>query len=262
MNARNRAIKEEMGARMEEMNQKMDARDEKMNATIEEMNEKIDKQKDDIITSLSEKLQKEVEANKNEIEDIRQEMKDVKTNLESMENIVRRNMMAMEYQLKSESEKSVHECIEDRMKKFEKTIKNAVTIIGSCYVTSVSRTLQPLTYDGQTPWSLYKKQFEAAVTANLWEEEQKATALVIALRGEALEILQTVSEDIRNRYSAPTAALGLPFGDEHLRQVFAAQVKTRTQKVGESLQEFEANVKRVVVLHTLTHHQFFRRRLQ
>ena len=89
---------------------------------------------------------------------------------------------------------------------------------------------------------------EAAATANLWEEEQKATALVIALRGAALEILQTLSEEDRNKYSALTAVLELRFGDEHLRQVFAAQVKTRTQKVGESLQEFEADVKRLVRL--------------
>ena len=87
-------------------------------------------------------------------------------------------------------------------------------------------------------------QFEAAATANLWEKGQKATALVIALR----EILQTLSKEDRNRYSALTAALELRFGDEHLRQVFAAQVKTRTQKVGESLQEFEADVKRLVRL--------------
>ena len=38
------------------------------------------------------------------------------------------------------------------------------------------------------------------------------------------------------------------FGDEHLRQVFAAQLKTRIQKVGESLQEFEADVKKMVQL--------------
>ena len=133
------------------------------------------------------------------------------------------------------------------MKKFEQIMKNAATT-GSCYVTSAPRTIQPPTYDDQTPWSSYKKQFEAAATANLWEEEQKGTALVIALRGAALEILQTLSEEDRNRYSALTAALELRFGDEHLRQVFAAQVKTRTQKVGESLQEFEADVKRLVRL--------------
>ena len=83
-----------------------------------------------------------------------------------MENTVGRNMMAMEHHLKSELEKSVHECIEDRMKKFEKTIKNAATT-GSCYVTSVPRTIQLPTYDGQTPCSSYKEQFEAAATTNL-----------------------------------------------------------------------------------------------
>ena len=122
---------------------------EKVNGKMEMMDTKIDKQKDDIITS-SEKFQKEVKANENEIEEIRAEMKDVKTNLENMENIVGRNMMAMEHQLKSELEKSVHECIEDRMKKIEKTIKNAATT-GSCYVTLVPRMIQRPTYDAQTP---------------------------------------------------------------------------------------------------------------
>ena len=76
-------------------------------------------------------------------------------------------------------------------------------------MTSAPKTIQPPTHDGQTPWSSYKKQFEAAATANLWEEEQKATALIIAMRGAALEILQTVSEEDRNRYSTLTAALEL-----------------------------------------------------
>ena len=120
-----------------------------------------------------------MEANKIEIEEIREEMKDVKTNLENVENIVGRNMMAMEYQLKSELGKSVHEgvedrmkTIEDRMKKFEKTIKNAA-ISGSYNVVSTPRIVQPPTYDGQTPWSSYKQQFEAAATANLWEKNRK-----------------------------------------------------------------------------------------
>ena len=113
-------------------------------------------------------------------------------------------------------------------------------------MASVPRTIQPPTYDGQTLWSSYKKQFETTAAANLWGEEQKATALVIALRGAALVILQTLSEEDRNRYSALTAALELRFGDKHLKKVFAAQLKTRIQKTGESLQEFEADIKRLV----------------
>ena len=57
------------------------------------------------------------------------------------------------------------------MNEFEKTLKN-VAPTGSYYVTSAPGTIQPPTYDGQTPWSSYKKQFEAAATANLWEKPQ------------------------------------------------------------------------------------------
>ncbi|KAJ3662705.1 hypothetical protein Zmor_007040 [Zophobas morio] len=114
-----------------------------------------------------------------------------------MENVVGRNMASMVHQLKSELEKSV-ECTEDKMehkmKKFEKMMRTAATT-SPCNVITPHSTIQPPTYDGQTPWSSYKKQFEAAATTNLWEEEQKATALVIALRGAALEILQTLSEE-------------------------------------------------------------------
>ncbi|KAJ3652754.1 hypothetical protein Zmor_018691 [Zophobas morio] len=152
----------------------MDARDEKMKSTIEEVNgkmeimdAKIDKQKDDILTSLGEKFQKEVEANKNEIEEIREEMKDVKTNLENMKNIVGRNMIAMENNMEDRMK-----TIEDQIKTFEKTMKNTATT-GSCYVTSAPRTIQPSTYDGQTPWSSYKKQFETTATANLWEKKER-----------------------------------------------------------------------------------------
>ena len=102
-------------------------------------------------------------------------------------------------------------CIEDKMEikvnKFEKLMKNAATT-GSRYVVSIPRTIQPPTYDGQTPWSSYKKQFEAAAKANLWEGEQKATASVIAVRVAALEIsTPTLSEEYRNKYGALTAAL-------------------------------------------------------
>ncbi|XP_063924728.1 uncharacterized protein LOC135138681 [Zophobas morio] len=49
-------------------------------------------------------------------------------------------------------------------------------------------------------------------------------------------------------YTALTTALELRFGDEHLWQVFGAQLKSRIQKSSESLQEFAAHVKRLVHL--------------
>ena len=79
-------------------------------------------------------------------------------------------------------------------------------------------------------------------------ERTESYSLGKALRGAALEILQILSEKNRNKYSTLTAALEFRLGDEHLKQVFAADVNTKTKRVGESLQEFEANVKRLVRL--------------
>ena len=80
-------------------------------------------------------------------------------------------MASMEHQLKSWLEKSV-EYIEDRtenkMMKFEKAMGNAA-ITSPCNVMTSHRTIHSPIYDGQTPWSSYKKQFEAAATANIWE---------------------------------------------------------------------------------------------
>lgn len=42
---------------------------------------------------------------------------------------------------------------------------------------------------------LDSSKFEAAVTANGWTEQQKATRLVLALRGKAVEILYNISKD-------------------------------------------------------------------
>ena len=70
---------------------------------------------------------------------------------------------------------------------------------------------------------------------------------LIAVRGAALGILQTLSDEDISKCSA-TTALELRFRDEHLKQVFVAQLKTRTQKVGKSLQEFAVDVKKMVLL--------------
>ena len=61
-------------------------------------------------------------------------------------------------------------------------------------------------------------------------------------------MLQTLSDKDISKYSALTTALELRFRDEHLKQVFTAPLKTRTQKVVESLPEFAADVKKMVRL--------------
>ncbi|KAJ8949255.1 hypothetical protein NQ318_022768 [Aromia moschata] len=62
---------------------------------------------------------------------------------------------------------------------------------------SVQKLLKPHTYDGQSSWSMYRRQFEAAAKANGWTSQEMATSLVISLRGH-LEILQGIPEERQN----------------------------------------------------------------
>ncbi|KAF5299756.1 hypothetical protein FQA39_LY11426 [Lamprigera yunnana] len=74
--------------------------------------------------------------------------------------------------------------------------------------------VKPSIFVGKVPWSTYHKQLEAAEMANRWTNEEKVDSLVVALRGDVLNILQTVSGNQQNDY--------------------------RVKKSGEGLQEFQA----------------------
>ncbi|KAJ8952837.1 hypothetical protein NQ318_008158 [Aromia moschata] len=113
---------------------------------------------------------------------------------------------------------------------------------------SVHKMLKPPTYDGQSSWSMYRRQFEAAAKANGWTSQEMATSLVISLRGQALEILQSIPEEQQNDYDRIIGALEIRYGHKYLRQVYQSQIKSRQQRSNESLQEYEADIERLIHL--------------
>ncbi|KAJ8937331.1 hypothetical protein NQ318_011835 [Aromia moschata] len=113
---------------------------------------------------------------------------------------------------------------------------------------SVYKMLKPPTYDGQSSWSMYRRQFEAAAKANEWTSQEMATSLVISLRGQALEILQSISEEQQNDYDRIVGALEIRYGHKYLRQVYQSQIKSRQQSSNESLQEYEADIERLTFI--------------
>ncbi|KAJ8941031.1 hypothetical protein NQ318_015507, partial [Aromia moschata] len=113
---------------------------------------------------------------------------------------------------------------------------------------SVHKILKPPTYDGQSSWSMYRRQFEAAAKANGWTSQEMATSLVISLRGQALEILQSIPEEQQNDYDRIVGALEIRYGHKYLRQVYQSQIKSRQQRSNESLQEYEADIERLIHL--------------
>ncbi|KAJ8935812.1 hypothetical protein NQ318_023366 [Aromia moschata] len=113
---------------------------------------------------------------------------------------------------------------------------------------SVHKILKPPTYDGQSSWSMYRRQFEAAAKANGWTSQEMATSLVISLRGQALEILQSIPEELQNDYDRIIGALEIRYGHKYLPQVYQSQIKSRQQRSNESLQEYEADIERLIHL--------------
>lgn len=114
-------------------------------------------------------------------------------------------------------------------------------------VPEISVKIKPPVFDGSISWTVYKRQFEAAAQVNNWDtEEKKATALVLALRGKAAELLQSITN--QQDYTAIVKAMELRYGDEHLEEVYRVQLKTRQQRSGETLQELEADIERLAHL--------------
>ncbi|KAJ8934419.1 hypothetical protein NQ318_000823 [Aromia moschata] len=60
--------------------------------------------------------------------------------------------------------------------------------------------MKPPLFDGKSSWVNYLRQFEAAAKANGWSLAEKATALTLALRGDATDILQTLSLEEQEDY--------------------------------------------------------------
>ncbi|KAF8793060.1 hypothetical protein HNY73_004589 [Argiope bruennichi] len=109
-------------------------------------------------------------------------------------------------------------------------------------------TVKPLTFDGQTSWTVFKTQFDVVSSTNGWTDVVKASQLVASLRGSAAEVLQGIPSEKLTDLMTIEEALESRFGDSHLTQFYRTQLKTRRQKAGESLQVLAADVQRLMSL--------------
>ncbi|XP_050509334.1 scaffold attachment factor B1-like [Diabrotica virgifera virgifera] len=101
-------------------------------------------------------------------------------------------------------------------------------------------------FDGKSSWNNYMKQFESAARANGWSEKEKAVNLSIALRGDALDVLQTIAVEETDDFEQLKKRLNMRYGHEHLEHVYQSQFKNRRQKKDEALQEYEVDIARLV----------------
>lgn len=88
--------------------------------------------------------------------------------------------------------------------------------------------------------------FETAAMVHGWSEETKASVLSLSLRGDALTVLQAMPMSERRHFAELVRRLEMRFGHRHMDQLYRSQLRNRSQKPNESLQEFEADVARLV----------------
>ncbi|KAJ8736264.1 hypothetical protein PYW08_006920 [Mythimna loreyi] len=100
-------------------------------------------------------------------------------------------------------------------------------------------------FDGTSSWTAFKYQFETLVKTNRWDDEQSFAALTLALRGDALLVLENLPSDGRT-LERLMEGLDTRYGDKHLEHVFRAQLRERIQKPNESLQQWGVEVERLV----------------
>ncbi|GBM61110.1 hypothetical protein AVEN_209836-1 [Araneus ventricosus] len=97
-------------------------------------------------------------------------------------------------------------------------------------------------------WTVFKTQFDVVSCTNRRTDSVKASQLVASLRGLAGEVLLGIPADKLTDLTTIEKALESRFGDSHLTKFYRTELKTRRQKLGESLQELAADVERLMSL--------------
>lgn len=177
---------------------------------------------------------------------IKTELVTMNQRIHAMEETINQRINTIDEQMKQRVD-----AVEKAIEEIRTQVQGKVTIspepkVMSC-LPEVSMKIKPPVFDGSVSWSVYKRQFDAAAKVNKWDSnEEKATALVLALRGKASELLQSIPN--QQDYAALVQVMELRYGDEHLQEVYRVQLKTRQQRSDETLQELETDIERLAHL--------------
>ena len=106
----------------------------------------------------------------------------------------------------------------------------------------------PDRFDGTTPWRDYQAHFESCALINGWTSVQKAQFLAASLRGPAQEVLADLENSALRNYGSLKKKLERRFGPGEQAESFLTELRARTRKPGESLQELGQAIRRLTAL--------------
>ncbi|KAK4880781.1 hypothetical protein RN001_008927 [Aquatica leii] len=202
-----------------ENSQKMEENSRKIEEKLLENSRSL---KEEIRTSIETQIKIVQEETQTDMLNFKEEIcESVKDKIEEVQDKLKQKLKKNSRTIEDKLEKKLRE----KIQLFEERI-NQMNCYGEGSVTSEDLIMDHL------PWSTYYKQFEAAATVNGWSNKQKATSLIVFLRGE-------------ENYELLILRLEIKYEDSYLQQVYQAQTKSRVQKAAESLQEFDADIARL-----------------
>ncbi|GFY20569.1 retrovirus-related Pol polyprotein from transposon 412 [Trichonephila clavipes] len=244
-----------MNANMGEMKSELTA---SMNANMGELNTKL--------TNVNEQISANKEELKSDLKGIGDKLTTMDKKFEEMEGRIE----SVEYKFENkfvDIENKFENKFEDMESKLEAKIFEKVEDVSISFRSDLEKLKQKVmtgqgdefkfqapyskpsiklsTYDGKSSWQVYKTQFSIVADANQWDSQTKACQLAASLRADAADILQTLPETQRLDFDALVNALELRFGEKCVKDYSRLQLKSRQQKVSETLQELATDVERL-----------------
>ena len=230
--------------------------DELKNGIKEEFNCKFSDfaVKQDLVVQEINELKVEVKANQSQFNELQAELSGVKDGQLKLEHEVH----ALEAKVKEVNElseqqfKTIPQFVESGVQNLKEemtvlcervtAIETGARAISGGSVFTTAKVKAPR-FDGTTSWRTFKTQFETVCQHNGWSAGEKAVHLIAGLHGRAAEVLHSVQQGAK--YEDILAVLDGRYGDHQLAAAYRVQMRNRTQRGNESLQEFAAEVEQL-----------------
>ncbi|GFS94053.1 hypothetical protein TNCV_1810741 [Trichonephila clavipes] len=243
-----------MNANMGEMKSELTG----MNANMGELNTKLTNVNEQISAN-KEELKSDLKGIGDKLTTMDKKFEEMEGRIESVENKFENKFVDIENKfenkfedMESKLEAKIFEKVEDVSISFrsdlEKLKQKVMTGQGDEFKFQApysKPSIKLSTYDGKSSWQVYKTQFSIVADVNQWDSQTKACQLAASLRADAADILQTLPETQRLDIDALVNALELRFGEKCVKDYSRLQLKSRQQKVSETLQELATSVERL-----------------
>ncbi|GFW67109.1 retrovirus-related Pol polyprotein from transposon 412 [Trichonephila clavipes] len=229
-------VNEQISANMGEVNTKLTNVNEQISANMDELNNKL--------TANKEELKSDLKGIGDKLTTMDKKFEEMEGRIESVEN----KFEDMESKLEAKIFEKVEEVSISFRSDLEKLKQKVMTGQGDEFKFQApfsKPSIELSTYDGKSSWQVYKTQFSIVADANQWDSQTKACQLAASLRADAADILQTLPETQRLDFDALVNALELRFGEKCVKDYSRLQLKSRQQKVSETLQELATDVERL-----------------